>query len=301
MVHHGAVNLGRFRQSGNEVVYDRRRGGAPCVRELARAHRRHGARGRVAALPQSDEGADSRSRGEAPRRGHRRRNLRHRRAGNRERRRSRNLQGERSDDELRRLVQRDVHRPPHHGVSAHEPRPLFARVPHHPPSRPRATAQSLGVRQDKLRRPHNHKRNHRNRHPQQLSLAMAELRRDFPPRDSYDGVEITHPELQSIFDPVVAQILNLISTQLRECGDEITALVVGGGFAESPCLLDCIRRRFYPRSHTTSARLTLAARSRKAPWRWRYTLSSGCPGFASGRMGLQFASISKQGIRRSTW
>ncbi|KAG0612543.1 hypothetical protein M758_6G035900 [Ceratodon purpureus] len=65
-----------------------------------------------------------------------------------------------------------------------------------------------------------------------------------PARDSYDSLEITYPELQSIFDPVVTQIRDLISNQLLESGGAIKVLVVVGGFAESPYLLDCIRRKF---------------------------------------------------------
>ena len=69
-------------------------------------------------------------------------------------------------------------------------------------------------------------------------------RRDNPERDSYDGLEITYPQLQSLFDPVVDQILTLISDQLSTINAPIKAIVVVGGFAESPYLVDHIRRRF---------------------------------------------------------
>jgi molecular chaperone DnaK (HSP70) len=67
-----------------------------------------------------------------------------------------------------------------------------------------------------------------------------------PARQSYDEVEITYSEMQSIFDPVVEQNLELISSQLTQA-DELQILVVVGGFAESPYLLDAIRRRFATR------------------------------------------------------
>ena len=65
-----------------------------------------------------------------------------------------------------------------------------------------------------------------------------------PARESYDALEITYQELQSIFDPVVDEILTLICNQFVDSGGAIQVLVVVGGFAESPYLLDCIRRRF---------------------------------------------------------
>lgn len=69
-------------------------------------------------------------------------------------------------------------------------------------------------------------------------------RRGIPARDSYDGVDITYQEQQAIFDPVVDEILNLISHQLDNIKAPVKVLVVVGGFAESPYLLDRIRRRF---------------------------------------------------------
>lgn len=73
-------------------------------------------------------------------------------------------------------------------------------------------------------------------------------RRGKPERDSFDGLDITYPQLQEIFDPIVDQILNLISNQLFDAEGNIKipvkVLVVVGGFAESPYLLDRIRRRF---------------------------------------------------------
>ena len=52
--------------------------------------------------------------------------------------------------------------------------------------------------------------------------------------------------MQSIFDPIVEQNLELISSQLMQI-DELQILVMVGGFAESPYLLDAIRRRFATR------------------------------------------------------
>lgn len=64
-----------------------------------------------------------------------------------------------------------------------------------------------------------------------------------PPRESYDELEISYREMQSIFDPVVDQILQLIARQLSQAG-YVKALVVVGGFAGSPYLMDRIKGRF---------------------------------------------------------
>lgn len=68
-------------------------------------------------------------------------------------------------------------------------------------------------------------------------------RMDLPERDSYEELEITYEEMQSIFDPVVYQNLELISDQLKQVGS-VKVLVVVGGFAGSPYLVDNIKRRF---------------------------------------------------------
>ena len=68
-------------------------------------------------------------------------------------------------------------------------------------------------------------------------------RMGIPERDSYDELEITYEEMQSIFDPVVQQNLELVSDQLKQVGS-VKVLVVVGGFAGSPYLVDNIKRRF---------------------------------------------------------
>lgn len=62
-------------------------------------------------------------------------------------------------------------------------------------------------------------------------------------RDSYEELEITYSEMQSIFDPVVQQNLQLIADQLVQVRS-VKVLVVVGGFAGSPYLMDNIKRRF---------------------------------------------------------
>ncbi|KAG0604378.1 hypothetical protein M758_10G167700 [Ceratodon purpureus] len=70
-------------------------------------------------------------------------------------------------------------------------------------------------------------------------------RMGIPARDSYDEVEISYQEMQSIFDPVIEQNIQLILRQLEQVGaGAVKVLVVVGGFAGSPYLMDCIRKRF---------------------------------------------------------
>ncbi|KAG0629702.1 hypothetical protein M758_1G123700 [Ceratodon purpureus] len=68
-------------------------------------------------------------------------------------------------------------------------------------------------------------------------------RMGIPERDVYDELEISFQEMQSIFDPVVEQNVQLIADQLKQV-PRVKVLVVVGGFAGSPYLMDCIRRRF---------------------------------------------------------
>lgn len=70
-----------------------------------------------------------------------------------------------------------------------------------------------------------------------------DLRNKKPARDSYDELEISYEEMQSIFDPVVDQNLQLIARQLAQAGS-VKVLVVVGGFAGSPYLMERIRSRF---------------------------------------------------------
>ncbi|KAG0566540.1 hypothetical protein KC19_7G071100 [Ceratodon purpureus] len=67
-----------------------------------------------------------------------------------------------------------------------------------------------------------------------------------PERYSYDDLEISYQEMQSIFDPVIEQNMQLISHQLAQVRGGVKVLVVVGGFAGSPYLMDCIRKRFSP-------------------------------------------------------
>ncbi|KAG0620323.1 hypothetical protein M758_4G207200 [Ceratodon purpureus] len=86
--------------------------------------------------------------------------------------------------------------------------------------------------------------------PNTLATAWAgyDRQRGNPERDSYDGLEISYQDVTTIFDPVVDRILSLISDQLFDAKGNIKvpvkALVVVGGFVESPYLLDRILRRF---------------------------------------------------------
>lgn len=66
---------------------------------------------------------------------------------------------------------------------------------------------------------------------------------DLPERDSYEELEISYSEMQSIFDPVVEQNLQLISEQLAQVSS-VKVLVVVGGFAGSPYLMSKIKRKF---------------------------------------------------------
>ena len=64
-----------------------------------------------------------------------------------------------------------------------------------------------------------------------------------PARDSYDELEISYSEMQSIFDPVIERNLELIANQLDQV-DSVKVLAVVGGFAGSPYMMDCIKKRF---------------------------------------------------------
>ena len=64
-----------------------------------------------------------------------------------------------------------------------------------------------------------------------------------PPRDSYDDLEISYQEMQSIFDPVIEQNMQLIAHQLAQVKG-VKVLVVVGGFAGSPYLMERIRESF---------------------------------------------------------
>ncbi|KAG0557508.1 hypothetical protein M758_11G132600 [Ceratodon purpureus] len=64
-------------------------------------------------------------------------------------------------------------------------------------------------------------------------------------RESYDELEITYEEIQThVFDPVVEQNMDLIARQLDQVSGRVRFLIVVGGFAGSPYLIDSIKRRF---------------------------------------------------------
>lgn len=64
-----------------------------------------------------------------------------------------------------------------------------------------------------------------------------------PRRNSYDEIEVSYEEMQSIFDPVVDQNLKLIHNQLMQVGG-VKVLAIVGGFAGSPYLMGRIKQRF---------------------------------------------------------
>ena len=83
--------------------------------------------------------------------------------------------------------------------------------------------------------------------PSKVAVKWEEYdrRMGVPAMDSYDELEISYEEMQSIFDPVVDQNMELIGQQLEQAGaGAVKAVVVVGGFAASPYLMECIRKRF---------------------------------------------------------
>lgn len=85
--------------------------------------------------------------------------------------------------------------------------------------------------------------------PRKLASAWEQFdqKRGAPARDSYDELEIFYEEIQTnIFDPVVEQNIGLIAHQLGQVPGGVKFLVVVGGFAASPYLMDRIKRRFSP-------------------------------------------------------
>ncbi|XP_024402004.1 uncharacterized protein [Physcomitrium patens] len=62
-------------------------------------------------------------------------------------------------------------------------------------------------------------------------------------RESYDELEISYEEMQSIFDPVVEQLVGLIAEQLEVVGG-FKVLVLSGRLAEVPYVMEYIRRIF---------------------------------------------------------
>lgn len=83
--------------------------------------------------------------------------------------------------------------------------------------------------------------------PHKLATAweLQEENAGAPPRISYDELEISYEEIQSqVFDPVVDQNIALIAHQLGQVPGGVTSLIVVGGFAPSPYLMDRLKRRF---------------------------------------------------------
>ncbi|KAG0603397.1 hypothetical protein M758_10G090700 [Ceratodon purpureus] len=63
-----------------------------------------------------------------------------------------------------------------------------------------------------------------------------------PGGEDYGEFEMSYKEMQSIFDPVVQENLDLIHRQLVEAGGKVKVLVLVGGFTESPYLLRKIKQ-----------------------------------------------------------
>ena len=68
-------------------------------------------------------------------------------------------------------------------------------------------------------------------------------RRGVQPRENYAEIELSQRDMESIFDPVVDEILELITAQLTQVPD-VKVIFVVGGFAGSPYLIRRIRARF---------------------------------------------------------
>ena len=81
--------------------------------------------------------------------------------------------------------------------------------------------------------------------PSKVAMKWEDYNRrmGIPERDSYDELEVSFQEMQSIFDPVIEQNIQLIANQLQRVG-KVKVLVVVGGFAGSPYLMDRIKKRF---------------------------------------------------------
>ena len=62
-------------------------------------------------------------------------------------------------------------------------------------------------------------------------------------RESYKSLQLTIDDVKMIFEPVVQAILELIASQLAQT-NHVNALVLVGGFAKSPYLLEHIKHRF---------------------------------------------------------
>lgn len=66
-----------------------------------------------------------------------------------------------------------------------------------------------------------------------------------PAQETYDELELSYEEVKTqVFDPVVEQNIALIAHQLGQVPGGVTFLIVVGGFAGSPYLMNCIKRRF---------------------------------------------------------
>ena len=72
---------------------------------------------------------------------------------------------------------------------------------------------------------------------------VHERKRGYPMRYSYDRIKLTQKDLESIFEPVEADILRLIAPQLVRV-QNIKVMFVVGGFAGSPFLIQAIRDCF---------------------------------------------------------
>jgi hypothetical protein len=82
-------------------------------------------------------------------------------------------------------------------------------------------------------------------HPYTLTLFMNVEESEYYDEDDAQ-VKLTENDLQSLFDPVIAKIIDLVNQQVREVrkdgGNPITNLILVGGFGESPYLYDKLKR-----------------------------------------------------------
>jgi len=81
--------------------------------------------------------------------------------------------------------------------------------------------------------------------PRKLSSAWEDYdqQQGLAERESYEEFQLSHADMQAIFDPVVNENLDLIGAQIAQTGD-IKVMLVVGGFAGSPYLMKRIKERF---------------------------------------------------------
>ncbi|RIA82054.1 hypothetical protein C1645_809788 [Glomus cerebriforme] len=65
-------------------------------------------------------------------------------------------------------------------------------------------------------------------------------------------VELTYDDVKAMFDPVIERIINLIRKQLDKSNDDISAILLVGGFSESKYLLKRVKQEFNDKVPTIS-------------------------------------------------